>query len=180
MLVVAALIFPAQGQDIRDVAQQRDADVTSSTSTGTDKHDLHTDTEKIDIRQHVPALLDSHHQPKNEKISEGEKKRLLEKRKQLLNEREAAGEKAASTTEAAAQAAGTPAVKIKASAQRTDSVGEERRSSSVIAERARKDAKRHWDATQGKQLAKIERELREGSTEDNEARFHAPALLNPK
>lgn len=179
--LVATLILPARGQDIRDVAQQKDADITSSTSTGTDKHDLHSDTEKVgEAPRHAPALLESRHQPKVKKMSEGEINRLEERRRQLIRDRKAVGETAAIRAETVARAAGTPAERIGAFAEGVEGTGQKARASSITIERARADAERKWDATEGKELAKVERALKEGSTSSKEVRFHAPALLDSK
>lgn len=166
MVLVASLGALAQEQDIRDVARQVDADTTSSTSTGTDKNRLHADTERVgEIRQHAPALLDSGQKPTVRKMSKEERNRLLERRKQLLKDREAAGEAAAEKAKAASEA------------PRATSLPQSRQ---VTAAEARKDAKRDWDARRGKELEKIGRALREESVDSGEVRFHAPSLINPK
>ena len=172
-LAFVALITPltavAQDQAARDIAREMGADTTSSVSTGTDRHEVHQDTETVGrTQQHAPDLLSSVQESKVGKLSRTERKQLLQKRELLLKDRNAYS-KAAVVAAKKAEMAG-----------QGRNLSLMNRQTVVNEDLVRKNAERAWDAKRGKQLQDIDRALREGSYGGAEVRLHAPSLINPK
>src|SRR5881392_2432773 len=159
-LVLAALVatLTAVAQDARDIASQMGADTTTSVSQGTDRYGVHEDTETLKEQpQQAPNLLG----PKGKNLSKIERKQLLQKRQVLLNDRKAYSQAAVVQAKRAAMAAKGRNLSVM-NLQKT-----------VNEDQIRKNAQREWDATRGKELQRIDRELREGSG-GTEVRLYAP------